>query len=98
MFKVAENNSNGSSKDRGSSKIVIYLDDVTEAEVEDLGESIADLLVAKGKGHTEDDEIVSIVGFQHYKWPEDSEEVANELMRDCVSFLIPMATEDASEV
>lgn len=82
-----------SDDERGSSMIEIRLDYVTAAEVEDLAERFADVLVEGGFGDNKED-LKSIIAVRPYEWPEEPEDLVRELSSHSIIVIPTKSDED----
>lgn len=71
----------------GSAKLTVYLNEVSEIEVERLAELIGDLLVERG--YARDGLVRSLVTAVGWTWPEDEHDLIRSLADDAAMILIP---------
>lgn len=82
--------------DRGGSRVVIYLDDVTEQEVGTLAEAVADLCVERGvAAFREDDSLRCVVTVEPYEWPATAEEFVAAAGATAAQLILPAEPEEA---
>lgn len=84
------------SADTGGSQVVVYLDSVTDGQINALVGDISDLLRAHNLATdpNTDSPVRSVVAVRPFAWPAEVEDMVGGHLRDAAMFVIPTTVED----
>jgi|tagenome__1003787_1003787.scaffolds.fasta_scaffold20985680_11 hypothetical protein len=80
------------SEEVGGSQVLVYLGNVTEAEVARLVEAICGVLGVHGlaTNPNDDSEVRSVVAVRPFAWPPDGDQMVSGHLADATSVVVPV--------